>query len=116
MTDSTWIRAYNGKNIYTEGVMNSKNGFQWNGQSLDSRYAAASHTHNYIPLSGSTGVTGTLRSNSEIQTTSQNAFRAVTSELRIASMPSSVRRVLAGKISTPSLSTIACTVSLFNIF
>ena len=39
--------------------------------------AAASHTHNYIPLSGSTGVTGTLRSNSEIQTTSQNAFRAV---------------------------------------
>ena len=77
MTDSTWIRAFNGKNIYTEGVMNSKNGFQWNGQSLDSRYAAASHTHNYIPLSGSTGVTGTLRSNSEIQTTSQNAFRAV---------------------------------------
>ena len=39
-----------------------------------------------------------------------------TSELRIASMPSSVRRVSAGKISTPSLSTIACTVSLFNIF
>ena len=39
--------------------------------------AAASHTHSYIPLSGSTGVTGTLRSNSEIQTTSQNAFRAV---------------------------------------
>lgn len=39
--------------------------------------AASSHTHSYIPLSGSTGVTGTLRSNSEIQTTSQNAFRAV---------------------------------------
>lgn len=39
--------------------------------------AAASHSHSYIPLSGSTGVTGTLRSNSEIQTTSQNAFRAV---------------------------------------
>ena len=29
-------------------------------------------------------------------------------------MPSSVRRVSAGKISTPSLSTIACTVSLFQ--
>lgn len=39
--------------------------------------AASSHTHSYIPLSGSTGVTGTLRSNSEIQTTSLNAFRAV---------------------------------------
>lgn len=39
--------------------------------------AASSHTHSYIPLSGSTGVTGTLRSNSEIQTTSMNAFRAV---------------------------------------
>lgn len=39
--------------------------------------AASSHTHNYIPLSGSTAITGALRSNSEIQTTSQNAFRAV---------------------------------------
>ena len=39
--------------------------------------AASSHTHSYIPLSGSTGITGVLRSNSEIQTTSQNAFRAV---------------------------------------
>lgn len=42
--------------------------------------AASSHTHSYIPLSGSTGVTGTLRSNSEIQTTSQNAFRAVSGD------------------------------------
>lgn len=39
--------------------------------------AASSHTHNYIPLTGSTGITGPLRSNAEIQTTSQNAFRAV---------------------------------------
>ena len=60
MIDSTWIRAYNGKNIYTEGVMNSKNGFQWNGQSLDSRYAASSHSHSYLPLSGGT-MTGDLR-------------------------------------------------------
>lgn len=61
MTDSTWIRAYNGKNIYTEGVMNSKNGFQWNGQSLDSRYASSSHTHSYLPLSGGT-MTGAITS------------------------------------------------------
>jgi hypothetical protein len=35
------------------------------------------HTHNYIPLSGSTNITGTLRSTSEFQSTSANAFRAI---------------------------------------
>lgn len=35
------------------------------------------HTHSYIPLSGSTAITGVLRSNSEIQSTSTNAFRAI---------------------------------------
>jgi hypothetical protein len=39
--------------------------------------AASSHTHSYIPLSGSTAITGVLRSNSELQTTSANAFRTV---------------------------------------
>ena len=34
-----------------------------------------SHNHNYIPLSGSTGITGTLRTNQEIQSTSPTAFR-----------------------------------------
>lgn len=33
--------------LKTDDTMNAVGGFQWNGQSLDSRYAAASHTHNY---------------------------------------------------------------------
>ena len=39
--------------------------------------SASSHTHNYIPLSGSTAITGTLRTTSELQSTSANAFRAI---------------------------------------
>lgn len=45
--------------------VNSPYGYQWNGQSLDARYqaagsyAASSHTHSYLPLSGGT-LTGTL--------------------------------------------------------
>ena len=37
--------------------------------------ADKTHTHNYIPLSGSTAITGALRTNGEIQSTSANAFR-----------------------------------------
>ena len=39
--------------------------------------AITSHSHSYIPLSGSTGITGVLRSTSEFQSTSANAFRAI---------------------------------------
>lgn len=38
------------------------------------------HTHNYIPLSGSTAISGVLRTNSEYQTTSQNGFRIVSGD------------------------------------
>lgn len=41
----------------------------------DTSRAAADHTHDYVPLSGSTGITGTLRTTGEIQSTSSNAFR-----------------------------------------
>ena len=30
MTDKDWIRAYNGKNIYTTGAMKANNGFEGN--------------------------------------------------------------------------------------
>ena len=41
-----------GANILkTDDTMNAVGGFQWNGQSLDSRYAAASHTHSYAASS-----------------------------------------------------------------
>ena len=39
--------------------------------------AAASHSHSYIPLSGSTAITGTLRTSGELQSTSANAIRLV---------------------------------------
>lgn len=38
-------------------------------------YATSGHTHDYIPMSGSTNINGILRTNSEIQSTSANALR-----------------------------------------
>ena len=43
---------------------------------LDAK-ASSSHTHSYVPLSGSTSITGTLRTIGELQSTSQNAIRMV---------------------------------------
>ena len=41
-------------------------------------YAVKEHTHNYIPMAGSTDITGVLRTNNEIQSTEMTAFRLVT--------------------------------------
>ena len=57
MTDSTWIRVYNGKRLYVSNTANESiksaggvwtdRGFYLKGQNLDSRYAPKSHSHNY---------------------------------------------------------------------
>lgn len=89
--DANWVRTTNSGIIpYASGTASSSLGTSsWrfreahittiyeNGTSLVSKYAPISHSHSYIPLSGSTAITGALRSSAEIQSTSANAFRAV---------------------------------------
>lgn len=49
-----------GANILkTDDTMNAVGGFQWNGQSLDSRYAASGHTHNHLEIKGTNTITST---------------------------------------------------------
>ena len=49
-----------GANILkTDDTMNAVGGFQWNGQSLDSRYAASGHTHNHLEIKGNNTITST---------------------------------------------------------
>lgn len=89
--ETNWVRTtVNGIIPYASGTASSSLGTSsWsfreahittiyeNGTSLVSKYAPISHDHSYIPLSGSTAITGSLRSSGEIQSTSANAFRAV---------------------------------------
>lgn len=89
-TTTNWLRTTsNGIIPYQSGGSGSLGTSSWpfntvyaktlyeNGTALSSKYAAASHTHSYIPLSGSTAITGLLRSSGELQSTSANAFRSV---------------------------------------
>jgi hypothetical protein len=54
MIDTTWIRAYSDKNVYTAGVMRADGGFQGNATSATS----ASNAGTYGVISAAGGVTG----------------------------------------------------------
>ena len=86
--------------LKTDDTMNAVGGFQWNGQSLDNRYAASSHgthvsyggngsattvsrsdhTHSYLPLSGGT-VTGATTFNNYLKINAWSGYGTGTADI-----------------------------------
>lgn len=70
MTDTTWLRAYGGKNIYTPGIIESGSGYHflgrkvshsWYGTINSSNYADITHNLGYYPIITTGGNVGNLQ-------------------------------------------------------